>query len=89
MSTKDYLEKDYYKTLGVPKTAKAPDIKKAYRRLAKKLHPDHEVRIEVQTLLLDSHGEPGQVDGGVDRGLANVPRGRCGDHTAGRREPRA
>ena len=29
MSTKDYLEKDYYKTLGVPKTAKIADIKKA------------------------------------------------------------
>jgi len=40
MSTKDYLEKDYYKTLGVPKTAKTPDIKKAYRDLARKYHPD-------------------------------------------------
>ena len=40
MSTKDYLEKDYYKTLGVPKTAKAAEIKKAYRDLARKYHPD-------------------------------------------------
>src|SRR5579872_4374262 len=40
MSTKDYLEKDYYKTLGVPKTAKTADIKKAYRELARKYHPD-------------------------------------------------
>src|SRR6201984_3676554 len=40
MSTKDYLEKDYYKTLGVPKTAKAPEIKKAYHELARKYHPD-------------------------------------------------
>jgi len=40
MSTKDYLEKDYYKTLGVPKTAKTPEIKKAYRDLARKFHPD-------------------------------------------------
>jgi molecular chaperone DnaJ len=40
MSTKDYLEKDYYKTLGVPKTAKAADIKKAYHDLARKYHPD-------------------------------------------------
>jgi molecular chaperone DnaJ len=40
MSTKDYLEKDYYKTLGVPKTAKTPEIKKAYRELARKYHPD-------------------------------------------------
>ncbi len=40
MSTKDYLEKDYYKTLGVTKGASADDIKKAYRKLARKYHPD-------------------------------------------------
>ena len=32
--------KDYYATLGVPKTATQADIKKAYRRLARELHPD-------------------------------------------------
>ncbi|HEY1627592.1 MAG TPA: molecular chaperone DnaJ [Streptosporangiaceae bacterium] len=40
MSTKDYLEKDYYKTLGVAKTAKQAEIKAAYRKLARKYHPD-------------------------------------------------
>lgn len=32
--------KDYYKILGVSKSANAEDVKKAYRRLARKYHPD-------------------------------------------------
>lgn len=32
--------KDFYKILDVPRDAKAEDIKKAYRRLARKYHPD-------------------------------------------------
>lgn len=33
-------KKDYYEILGVKKDAKADDIKKSYRRLARKYHPD-------------------------------------------------
>jgi molecular chaperone DnaJ len=40
MSTKDYMEKDYYAALGVAKDADAAAIKKAYRKLARELHPD-------------------------------------------------
>ncbi|MEK7833584.1 MAG: DnaJ domain-containing protein, partial [Acidobacteriota bacterium] len=33
-------KEDYYKALGVSRTATADDIRKAYRRLARKHHPD-------------------------------------------------
>jgi molecular chaperone DnaJ len=37
---REWFEKDYYKVLGVSDTATAKDITKAYRALARKLHPD-------------------------------------------------
>src|SRR5664279_460654 len=38
MATTD--KKDYYGTLGVKKTASAEEIRKAFRKLARKYHPD-------------------------------------------------
>src|ERR1700719_1784667 len=40
MSTKDFLEKDYYKDRGAGKTGKPGEIKAAYRKLARKYRPD-------------------------------------------------
>jgi molecular chaperone DnaJ len=37
---REWVEKDYYKVLGVPKTATDKEIARAYRRLAKQYHPD-------------------------------------------------
>ncbi len=40
MSTKDWLEKDFYRMLGVSKDASASEIKKAFRKHARESHPD-------------------------------------------------
>ena len=37
---REWFEQDYYKILGVPKSATAKEVTSAYRKLAKQHHPD-------------------------------------------------
>src|ERR1700741_4707715 len=75
---------DPYETLGVAKTASADDIQKAYRKLAKKLHPDlnpgdksAEEKFKEVTGAYDLVGDAGKRkrfdNGEIDESGANRP----------------
>ena len=41
MASQDWFDKDFYKVLGVSKDVTAEELKKVYRKLARKYHPDN------------------------------------------------
>ena len=64
----EWFDKDYYQVLGVPKNATEAEIKKAYRKLAQKHHPDAnrgdpsaEERFKEISAAYDVLGDPGEA----------------------------
>ena len=85
--------KDYYATLGVPKTATDAEIKRAYRKLARKHHPDlnpgdkaAEAKFKEINEANEVLGDPGQAQE-IRRARRQLARLRTG--AAGRGAPGA
>ena len=78
--------KDYYKIMGVPRDASQEDVKKAYRRLARKYHPDVSKEANAEELFKDLGGEDegsvAQVGEGVLEAMDVVLDAREADHPA-------
>jgi curved DNA-binding protein len=59
--------KDYYAVLGVPRTASQPDIKKAFRKLARQHHPDAKPGDNVAERRFKEVNEANEVLGDPDK----------------------
>src|SRR4051794_41306209 len=85
---------DHYKTLGVDKKASQEDIKKAYRKLARKYHPDTnketgaEERFKAISEAYDTLGDPDKRKK-YDRGGSGFAGGSPFGRGGGRARPRA
>ena len=74
--------KDYYKTLGVARDATADDIKKAYRKLARKYHPDVSKEADAAARMAEVN-EANTVLSDPEKRAAYDQLGRAAPHGAG------
>src|SRR3954463_14287189 len=87
------MAQDHYKVLGVDRKASADEIKKAYRKLARRYHPDKnpgdaksEARFKEISLAHDVLGDP-EKRKEYDRALANPFSGMGGRGGGGAGQP--
>ena len=63
---------DYYSILGVSKTASADEIKKAYRKLARKYHPDINQNNEEAKKKFQQVNEANEVLSDSEKGISGI-----------------
>ena len=95
METYCYAVEDYYKTLGLKDTASIPEVKKAFRTLAKTLHPDKNKEpgagakfrkvLEAYEVLSDEDKKRDSDDKGVEKTKTGEKDEKC-FHSPGGRE---
>ena len=66
--------KDYYQTLGIAHDASSDAIKKAYRRLARKYHPDVSKEKDAAARMAEDLNAPAALQA-IDQWAATAPEG--------------